>query len=437
MIDNPRPPALDTGGAALGLGSDAGDTASAAGRVSDWVATSGLAPEQEDTLSALQASCSCVSALLGGWARCRLASRDRLTPALPQHALTAHLLQRVLCRCISVLVGVQAAVVLRRLPILNVQWGNQPTDSIGMPVAAYLLGECLLRWGSTWKTKEVCLASEAPRGCLRPDITAWPVPTGSHQVQPACHAVLPLLPAQPLGMQPRPGSSSAQQQHSLQCPRAPVLVQMEGAVSRLRDGILGAAEADGLTGQAYWLSSTLALGAFLKVCAPHPLCSSLAMQLFTTGAWAGLLRAWALQAAADCASCVPMLCLLHMHPAGEGCPCEHLVLLLQVRSIGKRDYNSLFKLGDEMIQFQGLHTLLAAAVAESVPVNVGVLLSEDVKRQVRTPRRPHCNTAGSCRCWVFGGSRPAAASADRRAHCRRAQGSQALARAAPTAPLRA
>ena len=55
---------------------------------------------------------------------------------------------------------------------------------------------------------------------------------------------------------------------------------------------------------------------------------------------------------------------------------------LQVRSIGKRDYNPLFKLGDEMIQFQGLHRLLAIAVSEMVPVNVAVLLSEDIKRQV-------------------------------------------------------
>ena len=42
-------------------------------------------------------------------------------------------------------------------------------------------------------------------------------------------------------------------------------MQLDAAVARLRDGILSTAEADGLTGQAYWLSSTLALGAFLKV----------------------------------------------------------------------------------------------------------------------------------------------------------------------------
>ena len=53
------------------------------------------------------------------------------------------------------LTALQTAVVARRLPILNVQWGAQPVDSIGMPVAAYLLGECLLRWGSAWKLKEV------------------------------------------------------------------------------------------------------------------------------------------------------------------------------------------------------------------------------------------------------------------------------------------
>ena len=52
-------------------------------------------------------------------------------------------------------------MVARRLPILNVQWGPQPTDSIGMPVAAYLLGECLLRWGSAWKLKEARLLLEA------------------------------------------------------------------------------------------------------------------------------------------------------------------------------------------------------------------------------------------------------------------------------------
>lgn len=37
------------------------------------------------------------------------------------------------------------------------------------------------------------------------------------------------------------------------------------AALRLRDSILTSAETEGLTYQAYWLSTTLALGAFLKV----------------------------------------------------------------------------------------------------------------------------------------------------------------------------
>lgn len=49
----------------------------------------------------------------------------------------------------------QGSVVGRRLPILNIQHGAQPTDSIGMPVAAWILGECLLRWASLWKATEV------------------------------------------------------------------------------------------------------------------------------------------------------------------------------------------------------------------------------------------------------------------------------------------
>lgn len=36
------------------------------------------------------------------------------------------------------------------------------------------------------------------------------------------------------------------------------------AALRLRDSILTSAETEGLTYQGYWLSTTLALGAFLK-----------------------------------------------------------------------------------------------------------------------------------------------------------------------------
>ena len=55
-----------------------------------------------------------------------------------------------------------------------------------------------------------------------------------------------------------------------------------------------------------------------------------------------------------------------------------------MRSIGKRDYGHLFKLGDELIQFGGLHALLASSVADMVPVNVAILLSDDAKRQARS-----------------------------------------------------
>ncbi|KAK9796643.1 hypothetical protein WJX73_007169 [Symbiochloris irregularis] len=146
------------------------------------------------------------------------------------------------------LTALQQNVVQRRLPILTVQYGTQPKDSIGMPTAAWILGECLLRWASVWKPTEV-----------------------------------------------------------------------EAAATRVRDNVLSTAEAEGLTYQAYWLSATLALGAFLKV-----------------------------------------------------------------RSIGKRDYAGLFKLGDEMIQFAPLHSLLASSVADMVPVNTSILMSEDAKRQART-----------------------------------------------------
>ncbi|KAK9842297.1 hypothetical protein WJX81_005127 [Elliptochloris bilobata] len=148
----------------------------------------------------------------------------------------------------SLLTALQGGAVARRLPILNIQHGPGPADAIGMPVAAWLLGECLLHWAARWRAAEV-------------DVAAL----------------------------------------------------------RLRDSILTSAETEGLTYQAYWLSTTLALGAFLKV-----------------------------------------------------------------RSIGKRDCGNLFKLGDEMIQFGGLHALLAASVAEMLPVSLAALLSEDAKRAARS-----------------------------------------------------
>ncbi len=55
-----------------------------------------------------------------------------------------------------------------------------------------------------------------------------------------------------------------------------------------------------------------------------------------------------------------------------------------MKSIGRRDRASLFKLGDELIQFGGLHTLLAGSVADMLPVVVSVLLSDDAKRLARS-----------------------------------------------------
>ncbi len=50
----------------------------------------------------------------------------------------------------------QGGAVARRLPILQIQHGHLASDSIGMPVAAWLLGECLLHWAMRWRAPEVC-----------------------------------------------------------------------------------------------------------------------------------------------------------------------------------------------------------------------------------------------------------------------------------------
>ena len=67
-------------------------------------------------------------------------------------------------------------------------------------------------------------------------------------------------------------------------------MQVDVAAARLRDSVVSTAESD-LTSQAYWLSATLALGAFLKVCArllhqasmlSLPVCDELAVLSFFT-----------------------------------------------------------------------------------------------------------------------------------------------------------
>ena len=48
-------------------------------------------------------------------------------------------------------------VVDRRMSIINIQYGATPADSVGMPVAAWVLGECLLHWALRWRPAEVIL----------------------------------------------------------------------------------------------------------------------------------------------------------------------------------------------------------------------------------------------------------------------------------------
>ena len=49
----------------------------------------------------------------------------------------------------------QGGAVSRRLPILNIQHGASAADAIGMPVAAWLLGECMLKWAGQWQPPQV------------------------------------------------------------------------------------------------------------------------------------------------------------------------------------------------------------------------------------------------------------------------------------------
>ncbi len=56
----------------------------------------------------------------------------------------------------------QGGAIARRLPILQIQHGASASDSIGMPVAAWLLGECLLHWAVRWRAAEVVQTLENP-----------------------------------------------------------------------------------------------------------------------------------------------------------------------------------------------------------------------------------------------------------------------------------
>ncbi|KAL6770143.1 hypothetical protein ACKKBG_A33770 [Auxenochlorella protothecoides x Auxenochlorella symbiontica] len=94
--------------------------------------------------------------------------------------------------------------------------------------------------------------------------------------------------------------------------------QLGLAAEAVQGTILTTAAAGGLTAQAYWLASTLAIGALLKM-----------------------------------------------------------------RTIGRKEGALLLRLGDELIGFGALHECLAGAIADTLPVTVGVLLSDQAKRSAR------------------------------------------------------
>ena len=123
----------------------------------------------------------------------------------------------------------------------------------------------------------------------------------------------------------------------------------------------------------------------------RPVCVVLAVSRPAPRAGPGqaLVRAWyacllcseSRQRSAARSKCVLSEGRAHIMHAPRGVP--DAAAARQVRSIGKRDCGNLFKLGDEMIQFAGLHGLLAASVAEMLPVSLAALLGEDAKRAAR------------------------------------------------------
>lgn len=83
------------------------------------------------------------------------------------------------------------------------------------------------------------------------------------------------------------------------------------------------------------------------------------------------------------------------HEQSTTCQLSHIVstpgsflnlkaVALQVRSLGRQQFGGLFTLGDELINLQPLHSLLAVSVSEMLPVNIAVLFSADAKRLARS-----------------------------------------------------
>lgn len=68
----------------------------------------------------------------------------------------------------ATLVLLLQGVVDRRMSIINIQHGPTPQDCVGMPVAAWVLGECLLHWALRWRSAEVtcCTFSHLASCCI-------------------------------------------------------------------------------------------------------------------------------------------------------------------------------------------------------------------------------------------------------------------------------
>lgn len=68
----------------------------------------------------------------------------------------SNLIVRVSCReHEETLAVLTRGAVEKRLQVVNIQHGQKLTDAIGMPVASWILGECLLRWAAVWTHTEV------------------------------------------------------------------------------------------------------------------------------------------------------------------------------------------------------------------------------------------------------------------------------------------
>jgi hypothetical protein len=184
--------------------------------------------------------------------------------------------------------------------------------------------------------------------------------------------------------------------------RVECAAQVDVAALQLRKRIVARSGTEGFQVQAYWLSTTLALGAFLKAspCLSVGPSVLVSVRLSVRQPVRPSIRSAARLPA--CPSACPFfhpsvqlsVCLsncLNGLPAlisAVGSACGRPLTSVpappsQVRSIGKRDCANLFKMGDDMIQFTQLHELLAASVSEMLPVNVSQLLSESAKRLAR------------------------------------------------------